>query len=310
MGIILINIVALDMAPQEVLPMMAFFFITFYRLVTASSISMTSRVRALNDVQSVKRIQELLGQNHSKEILDAGLPIDKIDTDICLRNVSFNYGRDTRDFNAVDVVIPKGQVTLLVGPSGSGKSTMLDLLVRLIEPIKGEITANGKIIAEFKLEDWRNCFGYVSQDAALFNGSIINNFLLAKPDSTTEEILKACRLVGAENFINDLPDGLDTLIGDKGYSLSGGQRKRIAIARALIREPSVLILDAATSSFEQKLEQNLLTELKNSLPDLTIVQVTHRVLGSSNVDWIIVIDEGNVVACESKDKINLVDYGI
>ncbi len=309
MGFVLISSVVLDMDPQNVLPMMAFFFIAFYRLVTASSTAMASRVRAMNDLHSVQRIQDLLKREQHKEILKIGLPLAKIDSDIRFQNVLFKYNGESQALKVVDALIPKGKLTLLVGPSGSGKSTMLDLLMRLMEPTSGEIQVNGKPAKEYCLYDWRSCFGYVSQDAALFNGTIRMNMTLAKPDASKAEIKQACRLAGADDFITELPDGYDTAIGDRGYSLSGGQRKRIAIARALIRRPSVLILDEATTSFEQRLEQDLLAGLRNTLPDLTIIQVTHRIQVTDSVDWVVILENSNVIACGSKKKISLVGYG-
>lgn len=308
MGFILVSNIMLDMSPQILLPMMAFFFIAFYRLVTASSIAMASRVRALNDQHSVFRVQELLEKGIEKEVLDVGLPLVKINSDIQFKNVIFRYDSENKVLNNVDAIIPKGKLTLLVGPSGSGKSTMLDLLMRLVEPTSGEIQVDEQPASEYSLSDWRSCFGYVSQEASLFNGAIRMNMQLAKPSATEEEIQKACQLAGASNFINELPDGYDTAVGDRGFSLSGGQRKRIAIARALIRKPSVLILDEATTSFEQELEQELLSGLKNAMPDLTIIQVTHRIQISDNVDWIIVVENGNVIACDSSKNVILDNY--
>ena len=147
-----------------------------------------------------------------------------------------------------------------------------------------------------RLSDWRKQFGYVSQEAALFNGDILANLRLANPDASPAEIEHACRLAGAEDFIRDLPHGYATLVGDRGYSLSGGQRKRIAIARALIRKPSVLILDEATTSFEQSLEWSMLRALRAAMPDMTIIQVTHRLTMKEGADWVIALQGGKIIA--------------
>lgn len=309
MGFVLISNIVLDMNPQDVLPMMAFFFIAFYRLVTASSIAMASRVRALNDLHSVRRVQDLLDQEQDKEKLEVGLPLVKIDSDIRFKNVLFKYDTENQALKTLDAIIPKGKLTLLVGPSGSGKSTMLDLLMRLMEPTSGEIQINEKPATDYSLFDWRSCFGYVSQEASLFNGSIRMNMLLAKPDASESEIQEACRLAGADDFINELPNDYDTAVGDRGHSISGGQRKRIAIARALIRKPSVLILDEATTSFEQKMEQELLAGLRDALPELTIIQVTHRFQITDSVDWVVIVENGNVIECGSITNIPLASYG-
>lgn len=305
MGFVIISTIILNIPPQDVLPMLAFFFIAFYRLVSATSIAMSSRVRALNDLHSVSKVQSLIAKNDTSEKLDEGLPLSIIDTDIRFQKVSFKYNDEKYALKDVDIVFPRGQMTLLVGPSGSGKSTLLDLLMRLLEPTSGAIKANQRTASDYSLSDWRRCIGYVSQDAALFNGTIRMNLLLANPEANEADIKKACDLAGATMFIHNLPDGYDTAVGDRGFSLSGGQRKRLAIARALIANPSVLILDEATTSFEQQLETELLAGLRVALPELTIIQVTHRIHVTNDVEWMVVVEDGNVKFCGKSSEVSL-----
>jgi ABC-type bacteriocin/lantibiotic exporter with double-glycine peptidase domain len=135
----------------------------------------------------------------------------------------------------------------------------------------------------------------VSQEVTLFNGSIRMNLQLARPEATDAEIVEMCRLAGADAFITDLPAGYDTVVGDRGHSLSGGQRKRVAIARALMNRPSVLILDEATTAFEQNLETEILGSIGQAMPGLTLIQVTHRPQGAAKGDWLIALDAGRLV---------------
>lgn len=296
MAFVVIGVAVMNTPPQGMLPMLAFFFIAFYRLVSAVSVVMTSRVKALGEIQSLRHVHEISSLNVEREDIESGMPLPCIDSDIRFVDVGFGYYNGTRILNDTNIVIPYGKITLLVGPSGAGKSTLLDLLMRLSEPDCGHIEiAHGKA-SEFRLSEWRRCFGYVSQDAALFNGSIRMNLQLAKPDATDTEIIEACRLAGADTFVDAMPEGLDTVVGDRGRCLSGGQRKRIAIARAIICRPSVLILDEATTSFEQSLEIELLERLRREAPGLTIIQVTHRLHSTGNAEWVIVMDMGQTVA--------------
>jgi ATP-binding cassette subfamily B protein len=299
MAFIVIQALVLTSRPESILPLLAFGFVLFYRLFSAGSQWMSARVRALNDAHSAHLVYGLATQRAEYEDRKHGLPIEAITTDIRFDQVSFSYDSEKLAVSGVDAVIPHGRFTLLLGPSGSGKSTLLDLLLRLTEPGGGRIVANGRSASEFNLAQWRRCFGYVSQDATLFNGSIRMNLQLAKPDATEPEIEQVCRLAGADEFIRAFPNGYETLVGDRGHSLSGGQRKRIAIARALMNSPSVLILDEATSAFEQQLETEILSSIKQAMPGLTLIQVTHRPQTAAHSDWLIVLEAGKVATTGS-----------
>jgi ABC-type bacteriocin/lantibiotic exporter with double-glycine peptidase domain len=291
---VLMGSVFMNLPAETILPAIVFFSVAAYRLVTAASQMIGARVKALNDLESLRRVAEIVRSADEREIGDRGEPLTRIDTDIVLRGVDYRYLDGVPVLADVHAVIPRARVTYLVGPSGSGKSTLLDLLLRLIEPSAGSIEANGRVISAFRLDDWRRAFGYVSQDAALFNGSIRMNLLLARPDAGEAELLEACRLAGADAVLEGMPQGLDSSVGDRGYSLSGGERKRIAIARALVSRPSVLILDEATTSFEHSLELEMLARLRAARPDLTVVQVTHRLQSLGQADWVIALEAGRV----------------
>lgn len=303
MTFIVISVLVLSANPQDILPMLAFFFVAFYRLVWASSLLMSSRVKAVNELHSMRQVQSLLSAPVEREDREHGAPIDRIETDLCFSGVGFAYDTGVKALSDVSITIPRGDLILLLGPSGSGKSTLLDLLLRLVVPACGKIVANGQDILDFNLAQWRACFGYVSQEATLFNGSIRMNLQLALPGATDGQIEAVCRMAGADEFIRELPNGYDTVVGDRGQSLSGGQRKRIAIARALIRQPSVLVLDEATTAFEQSLEQGMLKAVRAAMPTLTIIQVTHRLQAAENADVVVAMDRGHVAATGPWDQV-------
>lgn len=295
----------------EILPIMAFFFLAFYRVVTASSVALTSRIKATNEWRSVQLVEEVASTVGSRqENLENGDPIQQISGDIIFEEVNFAYpesdfdhGEKNTVLDRIQCTIPRGKIIFLVGGSGAGKSTMLDLLLRLCEPSSGNILMAGKGISQFKLPDWRRCFGYVGQEASLFNGTIRMNLTMPQPDANESEMRYALDLAGASEFVDKMPDGLDTLVGDRGVTLSGGQRKRIAIAQALMIKPSVLILDEATTSFQQSLEKRLLLQVRAVLPDATLIQVTHRLQTIEHADWVIWMEHGRILACGPPDKV-------
>jgi ABC-type multidrug transport system fused ATPase/permease subunit len=296
MAFIVVNVAFLSTPPEAILPILAFFFVAFYRLIVAASLMMSSRVKMLNEAHSLTEVLRMTGAPVEREDREHGMPITRVESDIRFSGLGYTYDSGVAALAGIDATIPRGRLTLLLGPSGSGKSTLLDVLLRLTNPTEGAVLVNGQDTRSFNLAQWRGCFGYVSQEAALFYGSILMNLRLARPEASKAEIEAACRLAGAHEFIEALPQGYETIVGDRGYTLSGGQRKRIAIARALMRNPSVLVLDEATTGFEHSLEQDMLRDLKAAMPDLTLIQVTHRLQHAEKADWIIALDKANLVA--------------
>ncbi|GBF33818.1 lipid A export ATP-binding/permease protein MsbA [Desulfocucumis palustris] len=211
-------------------------------------------------------------------------------------NVSFCYDAERTNYavKEANFVLPAGTTTAIVGVSGAGKSTLVDLLIGLLTPQKGCILIDGKPLSE-NLRPWRNSIGYVSQDAFLFNTSIRENLIWFCPDSPEEDIWGALCLASADSFVNGLPDGLDTIVGDRGVRLSGGERQRIVLARALLRNPSVLILDEATSSLDSENEKRIQQAIENLWGRLTIVVIAHRISTIRNADQIFVLEQGRIV---------------
>lgn len=280
--------------PEQILPVIAFFFVAFYRLVNAVISVMSSRVKSLNELHSVHMIHNLIKSPEGQESSTPGAPITRLTTDIGLEAINYSHKPGQLTLRSVNALIPLGKSTLLLGPSGSGKSTLLDLLFRFIEPDEGHIIANGHSIKDYALRDWRGLLGYVSQEAALFNGTIAMNLRIGATEVSDDEMRRVCELVGADDFITAFPNGYDTIVGDRGHTVSGGQRKRIAIARALLRHPAVLILDEATAAIEHSLEQSVLKTVRRAYPDLTLIVVTHRPNSLPDADWVIAMKAGAV----------------
>ena len=211
------------------------------------------------------------------------------------RDVHFSYEGTKEVIGGISLEIKRGQTIALVGPSGGGKSTLSELLPRFYDPTKGDILIDGISIRDYKQESLRSHMSIVSQDTILFNDTIENNIAMGKQGATHEEILEASRIANADSFINDCPEGYSTNIGDHGSKLSGGQRQRLSIARAVLKNPDILILDEATSALDtesEKLVQEALNHLLSG--GRTSVVIAHRLSTIYNADKIVVIDHGQV----------------
>ncbi|XP_073219421.1 ABC transporter B family member 2-like isoform X2 [Cicer arietinum] len=233
----------------------------------------------------------------SKNSSKIGRKLIKLDGHIQLINVCFSYPSrpDVVIFNNLSLDIPSGKVLALVGGSGSGKSTIISLIERFYEPLSGQILLDRNDIKELDIKWLRHQIGLVNQEPALFATSIRENILYGKNDATVEELNSALELSDAMNFINNLPDGLDTQVGERGIQLSGGQKQRIAISRAIVKNPSILLLDEATSALDAESEKSVQEALDRVMIGRTTVIVAHRLSTIRNADIIVVVEGGNVV---------------
>ena len=211
-------------------------------------------------------------------------------------NVSFYYdnSREKYAVEEANFVLPAGTTTALVGVSGAGKSTVVDLLIGLLKPVRGIILIDGEPLVNH-LKSWRKSIGYVPQDPFLLNTSIKENLLWACPGAAEAEIWEALRLASVDSFVYSLPDKLNTMVGDRGVRLSGGERQRIVLARALLRKPSILILDEATSSLDSENEERIQQAIENLKGKMTIVVIAHRISTIRNADKILVLEHGHIV---------------
>ncbi len=210
------------------------------------------------------------------------------------RNVKFGYGEKTV-LQDIDITIPRGKTIALVGPSGGGKSTLADLIPRFYDPTAGKILIDGQDIREYTIESVRDKMGVVTQESILFNDTIFNNIAFNKTDATEEEVIAAARIANAHEFIMHTPDGYQTVIGDRGSKLSGGQRQRLSIARAILKNPPILILDEATSALDTESEKLVQEALTNLMKNRTSIVIAHRLSTIQHADEIIVLQKGRVV---------------
>ncbi|WP_078595903.1 ABC transporter ATP-binding protein [Evansella clarkii] len=215
--------------------------------------------------------------------------------DITCWNVSFKYKKESYALKDINITLPANQMTAVVGKSGAGKSTLIDLLMGLNKPAKGQVLIDGVPLSSENLISLRRAISYVPQDPFLFNDSIRENLLLVKPDATEEEIWEALEFSSAAEFVRKLPENLDSLIGDRGIKLSGGERQRLVLARAILRKPSILVLDEATSSLDTENEAKIQEALERLKGKMTIIVIAHRLSTIRNADQVIVLDEGSVI---------------
>ena len=246
-------------------------------------------------VAAGERIFEVLDSKNEIEDAENAKEFEGFNDSIEFRNVRFSYD-DTREIiHGVSFSVRKGETVALVGPSGGGKSTLSELMERFYDANSGDILFDGESIRNFKQDSLRSAMSLVSQETVLFNDSIKNNIALGRPNATEDEIVEACKVANAHNFIMESPDGYDTNIGDRGAKLSGGQRQRLSIARAVLKNPEILILDEATSALDTESEKLVQDALTNLLKGRTSVVIAHRLSTIMNADRIFVIDDGHIV---------------
>lgn len=242
----------------------------------------------------VERLEDFLNEPDVEPELEQGEAFCGLQQQIVYNHVGFHYVEGHPVLSDVFLVLPKGKTTALVGSSGSGKSTIADLLCRFYDPVEGGIEVDGVDMRRLRLSDWRRHIGVVAQDALLFNDTVRNNIAFGY-DATMEQIEAAARIANAHEFIKGLPEGYDTFIGDRGGSLSGGQRQRLCIARAVLRNPDVLILDEATSALDSESERAVQEGLDSALQNRTALVIAHRLSTIVKADNIVVLEQGRIV---------------
>jgi ABC-type multidrug transport system fused ATPase/permease subunit len=243
---------------------------------------------------SAQRVYEILDAEN--EITDVENPkhIKLLNNNIEFRNLTFSY-ENTNVLSDINFKIGKGKMIALVGQSGSGKSTLADLIARFYDIENGEILIDNNNIKEIALADLRSLMGIVSQESILFNDTILNNIRLGKLDATEEEVVEAAKVANAHEFILETENGYNTNIGDRGNKLSGGQKQRLSIARAILKNPQILILDEATSALDTESEKLVQEALENLMISRTSLVIAHRLSTIQNADEIIVLDAGKII---------------
>ena len=243
---------------------------------------------------SADRIFEVLDAEEVIVEKQDALPLPDFKDSIVYNNVSFHYN-EVNVLKNIDLTIPKGKMIALVGESGGGKSTLVDLLPRFYDVSEGHILIDGIDVRDFKICDVRGLMGIVSQESILFNDTVFNNIAFGLEHATREAVIEAAKIANAHDFIMEMEDGYDTYIGDRGMNLSGGQRQRISIARAVLKNPPILILDEATSSLDTESERLVQEALAKVMTNRTSIVIAHRLSTIQNADEILVMVKGQIV---------------
>ncbi|GAB4370754.1 MAG: ABC transporter ATP-binding protein [Elainellaceae cyanobacterium] len=280
------------------------YLVLLFRLLPFIGQLNTLRENLARSSAAVDVVHDLMRRDNKTFMVSGSVPYTGIQEGIAIEQLSFTYPDSSRlVLRDINLTIPKGTTLALVGSSGAGKTTLVDLLPRFYDPTQGRITIDGVDIREFDLKSLRQAMGIVSQDTFLFNDTIRSNIAYGCPNVSEADILAAIERANAHEFIQKLPEGLNTLIGDRGVMLSGGQRQRIAIARALLRDPEILILDEATSALDtvsERLVQQALDELSR---ERTTLVIAHRLSTVQKAHQIAVFDQGQVVELGTHEEL-------
>ena len=244
---------------------------------------------------SMERINKILDAENNIREAENAHSIEEFEHDIVLKDVCFSYNETREILHDINLTVKKGQTLALVGQSGSGKSTMVDLIPRYHDVSSGSITIDGTDIRQLAIQSLRGLIGNVNQEAILFNDTIRNNIAFGKENATQEEIEQAARIANAHDFIMEMEEGYDTMVGDRGCRLSGGQRQRISIARAILKNPPILILDEATSALDTESERLVQDALERLMSTRTTIAIAHRLSTIKHADEICVLHEGQIV---------------
>ena len=288
----------------SLLPETAVFALALMKLFSMGSLLLSKRMEIATYWPSVKLVHAYSSQLPS-EIEEKETTSPVLSDRLSIRDVSFNFSSGPSILSGLSLELVKGQVVGLVGKSGSGKSTLCDILNKLIIPTSGDIYADDKPLSSISRKAWRQRTGYVSQEPFLFHASVKDNIKIGMPEASDESAYLAAKAAQADTFINDLPNGYDTLIGMGGVGLSGGQKQRIALAQAFLRRPDVLVLDEATSGLDAETETRVFEALRREFADSLIILVTHRLSSLKNADRILYLENGNILESGTYDDLYL-----
>jgi ABC-type multidrug transport system fused ATPase/permease subunit len=271
-------------------------YILFTGLLAAPVVQMASIGTQISEAfAGLDRIRELMQMTTEDQEDAARAPLDQIAGEVVFEDVSFEYNPGTPVLKHVSFRAPAGTTTALVGSSGSGKSTLISLVMAFNRPLGGRIFVDGKDLSSVRLRDYREQLGVVLQDNFLFDGSIADNIKYGKPDATLDDIRRVSRIAHADEFIETFENGYDTIVGERGVKLSGGQRQRVSIARAILADPRILVLDEATSSLDSESEALIQDGLKSLRQGRTTFVIAHRLSTIRAADQILVLEHGEIV---------------
>lgn len=273
-----------------------------YNILTPAKAISKASYQVKSGLAAAERVFDVLEVENTITDKENAVLKTSFDTSISIENIHFKY-EDENVLKNFSLEVPKGKTVALVGQSGSGKSTIANLLTRFYDVQEGNVKIDGTDIKDMTLESLRNLMGLVTQDSILFNDTIKNNILLGKQDATDEEIIAALKVANAYEFVSALPNGIETNIGDAGGKLSGGQKQRLSIARAVLKNPPIMILDEATSALDTESEKFVQVALENMMQNRTSIVIAHRLSTIQKADNIVVMHKGEIVEQGTHDEL-------
>ena len=285
-------------------PTFIFYMVILYSVIQPIKDLSKAAYNIPKGLASMERIDRILNARNDIRESEGAKDIKEFNGSIRFEHVNFKYEKDGRQIlSDIDFEIPKGKTIAIVGASGGGKSTMVDLIPRFYDVESGRITIDGTDIRDYKLNSLRSLMGNVNQEPILFNDTIFNNIAFGVEGATEEQVIEAAKIANAHEFILEKEDGYQTNVGDRGCKLSGGQRQRISIARALLKNPPILILDEATAALDTESERAVQEALERLMSNRTTIAIAHRLSTIKDADEIIVVDEGRIVERGRHDEL-------
>ena len=284
-------------------PTFIFYMVILYSVINPLKDFSKAEYAIPKGLASMERIDKILKAENTITEVEHPKGLDGLNKEIDFKNISFNYDGKREVLKHINLKVAKGKTIALVGQSGSGKSTLVDLLPRYHDVQEGEICIDGVNIKDVRINDLRTLIGNVNQEAILFNDTFFNNIAFGVEDATMEQVIEAAKIANAHDFIMEKPEGYNTNIGDRGGKLSGGQRQRISIARAILKNPPILILDEATSALDTESERLVQEALERLMKTRTTIAIAHRLSTIKNADEICVLYEGEIVERGKHDEL-------
>ena len=288
-------------------PTFIFYMVILYSIIQPLKDFSKASYAIPKGMASMERVNKILLADNPIREVEHPVHLKQLEHEIEFRNISFSYNGRTQVLNGVNLTVKRGQTIALVGQSGSGKSTLVDLLPRYHDVTEGQILVDGTDVKSVYLSDLRSMIGNVNQEAILFNDSFFNNIAFGVENATMEQVIEAAKIANAHDFIMESEEGYNTKVGDRGCRLSGGQRQRISIARAILKNPPVLILDEATSALDTESERLVQDALFRLMKARTTIAVAHRLSTIKNADEICVLHEGRIVERGTHDELIALD---
>ncbi|MDA9040176.1 ABC transporter ATP-binding protein/permease [Gammaproteobacteria bacterium] len=274
---------------------MAMILFAFFRMMPIAGNLFQIRAEIIGFTPAFEQLQKLISNSKKYEEIQTGEPFKGFKSSIAFEDLTFSYNNSGPVLKEINIEFSKNKTTAIVGRSGSGKTTIGDILLGLYKPDSGFVMIDENDFSSFNINSFREQVGYVSQEPFLFDSSIKENMLWSKPDASDEDIWNALRLSNLEEFVKGLPNELDASMGDRGGKISGGQRQRMALARAMLRKPQILLLDEATSALDNESEKLIQLAINNLASKTTIVIIAHRLTTIKNVDHVYVLDHGSIL---------------